>query len=178
MFYLKEYLKLKARYVPLHLIFIIAVACIYPQCLREVFYGGEYVIRNSYRNAAGGIVFLGPPIILFTSGTFLYKFVNVLLDYKFPETKTVVVRGLERPNIRGLQDVPLFNKDVAFSYWRTKDLNGQNKTLYISDVYMRETLHGETTRHWYKVTYYRFSKMVVSIEKAKGIKQKITKPGK
>ncbi len=125
-----------------------------------------------------GIVFLGPPILLITSIPFVLKYFCVLLDYVVHEQKTIIIRGLERPNIRGLQDVPLFNKDVVFSYWRTKDLNGRNKTLYISNVYMREVLHGETTRHWYKVTYYRFSKMVVSIEKAKGIKQKITNPGK
>lgn len=98
------------------------------------------------------------------------QYISILLDIKFQKLVTVTVKGRKRPEaevfdryVPGTKD----ENDIHF-YWKAIDDSKKKYRFFVfKDV---NTLKGETTKHYYNVTYYKYSKIVTHIEKAK-IKQ-------
>lgn len=157
----------------LGLFIIFGIIWIYPECFDNV-YGLNFLSEDRYSGGRNllddfGIVVFGAPIIIIWCYP-IKQYISILLDIKFQKLVTVTVRGRKRPEaevfdryVPGTKD----ENDIHF-YWKAIDDSKKKYRFFVfKDV---NTLKGETTKHYYNVTYYKYSKIVTHIEKAK-IKQ-------
>ena len=152
---------------------VLGTLWIYPECFKSVYelfflsesrYLGERDLLDDLL-----IVILGIP------GTILLcypikQYICILLDMKTQKLETVKVKGRKRPEAEVFDTyVPgTKSKNDIYFYWKAiDDSKKRYRFLVFKDV---NTLRGETTRHHYNVTYYKYSKIVTHIEKARKVK--------
>ena len=157
----------------LGLFIVFGVLWIYPECYESVY---EFFVlsetpalgyRKLFRDF--GIVVSGVPTIIMWCYP-IKQYISILLDIKFQKLVTVTVKGRKRPEsevfdryVPGTKD----ENDIHF-YWKAMDDSKKKYRFFVfKDV---NTLKGETTKHYYNVTYYKYSKIVTHIEKAQKIK--------
>lgn len=91
------------------------------------------------------------------------EYICILLDIKSRKLMTCKVKGCGKPTVEFLDTLASRNQNDMYYYWKAKDnLNKKYKFMIFKDV---SGLKGKTIKHSYNVTYYKYSKIVTSIEK-------------
>ncbi len=160
MSYLKDYAKDKLPVFIASTTFLVVGLILYPICLESVYnYYNDLanVTLTRFRSSFKFVIMFFPAMYLFWVPRF-FRYIGVLLDIIKQKQVTVIVKGLNKPDAEAFDR----RKEIYF-IWKTKDAkNKKYKFIVYGDV---NTLKGKTKKHFYKVTYYKYSKIVTGIEK-------------
>ncbi len=131
------------------------------------FLNAEPIIEDTYNYSVYIELFFLLPMMIIVCIKNIIGFFGICIDFFFGKTKTKIVKGVDKSYKEYSDSYSTTKKKNVFAYykWKVKSSCGISYNVIIPKDVKGLIPRGKTKKQRFKITYYRFSKIVTNIEK-------------